>query len=124
MKKHNLSGTMVLLILGLNMPSFAAGDLQSSEAKIQAKLQADYEAGRIDAERYSALQSNLDQIKEQESELRSRGGMTPSATSDMMKKLDDLSADMSKTGKESSTSNEKKSTGNTQGSKDSKGVTN
>jgi hypothetical protein len=77
-----------------------SGDTRMRETKVQSSLQSTLDSGKIDADGIAGYQQRLDDLRAQEEELRSRGGMTTAATKDIMQKLDDIENDVANDVKE------------------------
>ena len=80
----------------VNRPLTSNTDLRARESKIESKLQANLEAGKIDSEVVTGYQDRINELRAKEEELRSGGAMTGQATQDIMDKLNDLETDFDK----------------------------
>jgi hypothetical protein len=94
-KKVSLT-MLVLSVLVPNTPCFAQGEISNNqpvrgsmgknEARIQAKLKADYKRGLIDADQLAQFQRDFDGILDRENAIQS-DGMNTSGKKDILKDL-------------------------------------
>jgi hypothetical protein len=107
MLKSKYSILVAAIGILLSAPGFAqdqikdnqpiVGALHKKEAKIQAKLQADYRAGLIDSTELAKLQRDFDGICVEEDRLKTKGeGMTDAGRTLIMAKLDEFEVALDK----------------------------
>jgi hypothetical protein len=107
MVKNKYSMLIASIAILLSVPGIAqdqindnqpiVGALHTKEVKIQAKLQADYRAGFIDATELAKLQRDFDGICVEEDKLKTKGeGMTDAGRALIMTKLDTFEAALDK----------------------------